>query len=211
MGRSAPRKESLPAMKPAFLLVALLVFWPSTVTAQPPFGRQLHYAGTQLVDGRALPVTLDVDIGRLDDDAVTWIVIDEHLGDRDLGLVHVTLDKTGVIGERPQNLTFEEETVLSMVALQFEDVDGVEPGDHWDRRGTHYVVRSASDSIVDFEIGRNLAFEGGSGSWRGFMKYNAKTAAPLSIELTGDGPRGPVDFSARLVRDSFQPRTAELP
>ena len=191
-------------MKSASFLVAVLVLVPMSSAAQPPFGRQLHYAGTQLVDGRSLPVTMDVDIGRLDNDAATWIVIDERLGERDLGRVHVTLDKAGVVGDRPPNLTFEEETILDMVALQFEDVDGVEPGDHWDRRGTHYVVRKASDGVVDFEIA-------GLGSWRGLMKYNAKTVAPVAIDLTGDGPGGPLQFSARLVADSFQPRTAELP
>lgn len=190
-------------MKRALTLLALISLFPSAVAAQPPFGRQLHYAGTKTEGADAIPVSIDVDIGRLDSDRETWIVIDERLGSKDLGPSHVTLNGSGVVGTRGV-LTFEEETVLDMVALQFEDVDGVDPGDHWDRTSaagshqTHYLVRSKNENVIDFDIARTLD-DPSRGSWHGTMRYNAKTAAPTDIEISGDR----LGFSVRLVRDSF--------
>lgn len=191
-------------MRPAFLAVAIALLLPVAVMAQPPFGRQLHYAGTKAMDGRDVPVGIDVDIGRLDSERATWIVIDEREGERDLGPVHVSLDPTGVMDEDAR-LTFEEEAILDMVALQFEDMDGLAPGDHWNRRGarghdTQYRVRDNTGNMLNIEISRRTALrDGGYGSWQGLLQYNSTIVAPVSIDLSG-----PMPFSARLVRDSFQ-------
>lgn len=192
-------------MRPAFLAVAVALLLPASAMAQPPFGRQLHYAGTKALGGSDVPVAIDVDIGRLDSDKATWIVISEREGRRDLGPVHVTLDSAGVMDDNAR-LTFEEETILDMVALQFEDMDGLAPGDHWNRRGvrghdTHYRVRENDGSMLDIEFSRTTAFRnGGSGSWQGVLRYNSRIVAPVSIELNGE-----TQFSAHLVGDSFKP------
>lgn len=193
-------------MKRVLAVLALVSLFPSPAAAHPPFGRQLHYAGTKSIGNDAVPVTIDIDIGRLDSDKETWIVIDEHLGNRDLGITHVTLDASGVVERRAEALTFEEATVLDMVALQFEDVDGVDAGDHWDRSGwsgarqTHYLVRHVGDGVIDFSIERSVDAASGGGRVSGAMRYDARTAAPTAIELAGDR----LAFSVRLVGDSFQ-------
>lgn len=196
-------------MKPFWILAALTLVFPVPAQAHPPFGRQLHYAGAKVFSGRDVPVAIDVDIGRLDSDSATWIVIDEREGDRDLGPVHVTLDSAGVRDEAAR-LTFEEETILDMVALQFEDMDGLAPGDHWNRRGargqdTHYRVRANTGTMVDIEVTRAGALpDGAYGSWQGLLRYNSTIVAPVSIELSGR-MSGAMQFSARLVGDSFRP------
>jgi len=203
-------------MKPAYVLAFLALLWPATAWAQPPFGRQLHYAGVRTIGDERAPVALDIDIGRADSDEVTWIVVDERVGQRDLGIVHVTLDRSGALGSNVAKLTVEEQTVLEMIALQFEDVDGVDPGDNWVRtadfgegtRQTHFLVRSAADGMIRFEITRSLG--GFEGALRGAMSYDAKIAAPTELELNGNVPNGFLGFSLRLSGDSFQPRTAEL-
>ena len=208
-------------MKSAFMIVALVSLLPVPVFGQehPPFGRQLHYAGTRTVGDESRPIAIDVDIGRMDrSDAVTWILVDEHVGDRDLGPRHVTLNSSGVV-EAAGRLTFEEETILDMIALQFEDMDGLSAGNHWTRSGslqdgTHetvYRVRSNVDGIVDIDVSRTMSSgSGASGSWNGQMMYNSSTVAPTSIDLTGElategQSQRPLAFSARLVGDSFQP------
>lgn len=179
-------------MRSAIVIVALasLLPLPSFAQDHPPFGRQLHYAGTKTIDGQPSQIAIDLDIGRADSDAATWIVVDEHVGARDLGVRHVTLDRSGVV-ENDAGLSAEEVTVLDMVALQFEDVDGVDPGDHWNRKGTQFVVRHTDGITIDFEIAC-------APTWHGVMRYNAKTAAPTSIQVDGD-----LQFSASLVADSF--------
>ncbi|MGH7684598.1 MAG: hypothetical protein ACREMT_09660, partial [Vulcanimicrobiaceae bacterium] len=90
------------------------------------------------------------------------------------------------------------------------DMDGVAAGDHWNRQGarghqTQYRVRDNTGTMVDIEISRNVALrEGGYGSWQGLLRYNSTIVAPVSIQLSGD-VSGTVQFSAKLVGDSFQP------
>jgi len=204
-------------MKPASLLVLLSLLWPVASSAQPPFGRQLHYIGTRTAGDERAPVAIDLDIGRADSDEVTWILIDEHVGNRDLGPVHATLDKNGALAIDAARMTVEEQTVLELVALQFEDVDGVDAGDNWDRRAalqggmrtTHFLVRSASDGLIQFEVTRTLSL-GAGGELRGSMSYNSKIAAPTELEFSGSLSGASLAFSMRLAGDSFQPRSAAL-
>lgn len=199
-------------MKPASLLVLLSLLWPVASFAQPPFGRQLHYTGTRVAGDERAPVAIDLDIGRADNDEVTWIVIDEHVGNRNLGIAHATLNKNGALAVDASKLTFEEQTVLEMVALQFEDVDGVDPGDNWDRTAdgsctTHFLVRTASEGRIEFEVTQKLA-RGSGGELRGAMSYNAKIAAPTDLDFSGSLAGTPLAFSMHLSGDSFQPHTA---
>ena len=184
-------------MKWAVMTLAILLMASPDASAQPPFGRQLHYAGTRVVGQQTIPVSIDVDIGRLDSERTTWIVISEREGVRDLGPQHVTLESTGIV-ESSARLTLEEKTVLEMVALQFEDMDGLRSGDHWARRDLSFRVRENDGSVLTIEVSRN-------GSWRGMLSYNSTIVAPISIELSGEVELRPLQFSARLVADSFQP------
>jgi hypothetical protein len=205
-------------MKAAAVFAALLALCPLPSSAQPPFGRQLHYDGIRIAGTQRVPVHIDLDVGRLDDDRADWIVIDERLGERDLGPRHATLNKSGVVGGSPARLTLEEETLLESVALQFEDVDGVDPGDHWVRTGaaaggmriTRFLVRSVADGVVAFDIARTVeSSDGARAACRGVMTYNVRTAAPTSLQFEGERPDGAglqaTQFSMTLVGDSFRP------
>jgi hypothetical protein len=130
----------------------------------------------------------------------------------------LVLDKSGVIPDESQTLTFEEETILDMLALQFENATGLDVGDEWDRSGgtmggtheTHYRVRQVANLIIDMDVSRTIGFaNGNSGTWTGMLRYNADTVVPMAVLLTGDFVNNrdqshhALAVTARLVGDSF--------
>ena len=206
-------------MKSAVMMIALVLLLPAPAMADGVLARQLHYVGTTSVNGRPEPMTLDLDIGAATRYGTTRIFIDEHVRDQDVGGSTLFLDRTGIVPGYHAPLTFEEETVLDMLALQFENMTGLGAGDSWDRAGelqagtheTHYTVRGCSGSMVDLEVARTIEFQDGTrGSWRGVMTYNSATVVPTALAFNGivvDGynARRPFQLSARLEGDSFRP------
>ena len=205
-------------MKAAIITIALVLLLPAPIMADGIFARQLHYVGTTRVGNLTAPITIDLDVGE-SRNSTTRILIDEHVRERDLGTAQVVLDRAGVVPAYGAHLTFEEETLLDMLALQFENCTGLYAGDQWERNGelqagthqTHFVVRGNSGDWLDFEVARNIEFRDGShGSWRGLMRYNSATVVPTSIAFAGEyvgydsAPRA-LQVSARLEGDSFRP------
>jgi hypothetical protein len=205
-------------MKWAYLVIALALFVPSRLMADEAPSRELHYAGTTRVGSVTSSMTIDLDVGAVRRDYTTPIQIDEHVRGIDLGEHELVLDKSGVIPDESQTLTFEEETILDMLALQFENATGLGVGDEWDRSGgimggthqTHYRVRQAADLIIDMDVTRTIDFaNGNSGTWTGMMRYNADTVVPMAVLLTGDflnnrdQTHHALAVTARLVGDSF--------
>lgn len=206
-------------MKWAPLIMAAALLLPAPVTADEA-SRQLHYVGTTQIGGQSNPMTIDVDVSSLGRYSMSRVDVDEHIGNEDLGPLAVMLGRSGVVEDAAtQPLTFEEETIVDMLALQFEDLGGVDPGDNWDRVGelhfatnhTHYLVRRAVDGIMDFDVARTIDFSNGAhGSWRGSMRYNATSVVPTAISIAGEliddaGAERTLRMSARLAGDSFQP------
>lgn len=212
-------------MKLAYMVIALALLLPSRAMAEGAASRELHYAGNTRVGSVTSPMTIDLDIGAVQADYTTPIEIDEHIRGVDLGVHDLVLDRSGVIPDESQTLTFEEETILDMLALQFENATGLGVGDEWDRSGemmggvheTHYRVRQTENLIIDMDVTRTIDFANGNvGTWRGMMRYNADTVVPMAVLLNGDFVNNQdqshhaLSLSARLVGDSFaQPQQTE--
>lgn len=198
-------------MKPAFIVMAAALLLPAPSFAMDS-SRQLHYIGTTQIGGQTTPMSIDIEVSSLDRYATSQVDIEERAGNRDLGPVHVMLGRSGILeGDMSTQLTFEEEALVDVLALQFEDLGGVDPGDTWDRNHIHYVVRKSVDGVMDFDVARTIEFSDGSrGGWRGSMRYNATTVVPTSIAIAGEliddvGSRKAIRMSARLAEDSFRP------
>ena len=205
-------------MKPAFLTFALALLLPTPVMADGVLARQLHYVGETRVGALTAPITIDLDIGE-QRQSVTRVLIDEHVRNRDLGTAEVTLNRGGVVPGYGAHLTFEEETLLDMLALQFENCTGLSTGDQWERSGellagvhkTHYDVRAINGDWLDMHIARTIEFHDGShGSLSGMMRYNSSSVVPRWIDFSGEyvgfqGGPSPLQISAQLTADSFQP------
>ncbi len=205
-------------MKLAYLVIALALLVPSRLMADEAPSRQLHYSGNTRVGNVTSPMTIDLDVGAVRGDYTTPIEIDEHIRGIDLGVHDLVLDKSGVIPDETQKLTFEEETILDMLSLQFENATGLGVGDEWDRSGgmmggtheTHYHVRQCSNLVIDMDVTRTIDFaNGNTGTWSGMMRYNADTVVPMAVLLNGDFVNNQdqshhvLSLSARLVGDSF--------
>lgn len=206
-------------MKTAFVMFALTLLLPAPAMADGVLARQLHYVGSTRIEGRLVPMTIDLDIGAISRYGTSRVFIDEHVGEQDLGEADIVLDRTGIVPGYYAQLTFEEETLLDMLSLEFENMTGVGVGDTWERAGelqsgtheTRYVVRGCSGSNVDVEVDRTIRYQDGTrGTWRGNMTYNSETVVPTSILIAGVQLNGPdsrrlIALQARLTGDSFQP------
>jgi hypothetical protein len=198
-------------MKLAFFIMAAIFLLPRTAPADET-ARQLHYVGTTQIGNQTSTMAIDLEVSSLNRNATSHVDIDERVGNHDLGPLQVMLGRSGVIerGYAPQ-LTFEAETLVDMLSLQFDDLSGIDPGDQWDDNHTHYLVRRSVDGIMDFDVARTMEFSDGTrGAWKGSMRYNATTVVPTAISLAGElvddsGARRSLRMSARLVGDSFQP------
>lgn len=208
--------------RPALMMIAALSLWPHAALADGDVAsRHLRYVAVARVDGVPTPVTIDLTIGLTQAQGVARVDIDEHARDEEFGHEDVAIDREGTVSGADAGLTFEEETLLDLIALQFENMTGVDPGDHWDRTGdlrlgsheTHFLVRGRADGgIVDLVIARTMEFPDGSrGAWHGNVSYDSAAVVPRSIAITGEvvdknsDARRPLQLSARLVGDSFQP------
>jgi len=213
-------------MKSAYLVIALALLLPTQVMADEGPARDLRYAGNTRVGSVTLPMTIDLEVGAVRPDSTTPIEIDEHIRGVDLGEHDLVLDKSGVVPDDAQTLTFEEETILDMLALQFENATGLQVGDEWDRSGemmggtheTHYRVRQASKLIIDMDVTRTIDFANGNvGTWSGMMRYDADTVVPMAVLLNGDFVNNQdqshhaLALSARLVSDSFTQQQQQEP
>jgi hypothetical protein len=205
----------------ALMIVAALSLAPLAASAdEDTASRHLRYAAMARIDGRPAPVTIDVVIGATEAEKVAHVEIAERRNDEEFARESVAIDREGTISGADESLTFEEETLLNLIALQFEHMDGVDPGDHWDRTGdlhegshhTHYVVRKTQGPLIDLAVSRTIDFpDGARGSWHGNVTYDSAAVVPRTIAITGsivdhaDGTRRPLQLSARLVGDSFHP------
>jgi len=197
-----------------------LIPWPAAA-GDDVSGRHLEYVAVAGVHGVPTHVTIDLDIGLTEAGHVARVDIDEHVRDEDLGVEEVAIDSDGTVSGASPELTFEEETLLDLLALQFENMSGADPGDHWDRSGdlnagsaeTHFIVRHRDDGgMLDLDVARTMEFTDGSrGAWHGDVTYDSSAVVPRAVVLRGEvvdadaGTRRPLQLSARLVGDSFQP------
>jgi len=205
----------------ALMVVAALSLSPLAAAADGDDpGRHLRYVAMARVDGRLAPVTIDLNVGVTQHENVARVEVAERRDDVEFARESVAIDRDGTVSGADESLTFEEETLLDLLALQFENLTGVDAGDHWERSGdlhvgshiTHFVVRNAQGSTIDLAISRRIEFPDGSrGSWHGTVRYDASAVVPRAVAITGQivddesGTQRPLQLSARLIGDSFQP------
>jgi len=206
------------------LMVAALALSPLAASADADgdadAGRHLRYVAMARVHGHLAPVTIDLQIGATQHENVARVVIAERRDDEEFARQSVAIDRDGTVSGADESLTFEEETLLDLLALQFENMTGVDPGDHWDRSGdlhegthvTHFLVRNTQGSMVDLAVSRTIEFpDGARGAWHGTVNYDASAVVPRTVSIRGEyveaqtGTHRPLQLSARLVGDSFQP------
>jgi hypothetical protein len=154
-------------------------------------------------------VTVDV----ADDDAVpVRAKIDRH------GHIETVLDQT---------LSDADLALLAAVALEVENLNGVDIGDQWQRttripggRSTvHYkVTGNDARGRVNLSVARTTICDNGeTATWRGNVQYDANSFVPLAITLTGrvhtlddpDARSRAVSVSLKLLHDSFSHRNTD--
>jgi len=205
----------------ALTMIAALSLSPLAAAADgDDAGRHLRYVAMARVDGRLAPVTIDLSVGVTQHENVARVEVSERHDELEFARESVAIDREGTVSGADESLTFEEETLLDLLALQFENMTGVDAGDHWDRTGdlhvgthvTHFVVRKTEGSMVDLAVSRRIEFPDGShGSWHGTVRYDASAVVPRAVAIAGqivddeNGTERPLQLSARLIGDSFQP------
>ena len=141
--------------------------------------------------------------------------------------VRARIDRQGHIATvLDQTLSDADLALLAAVALETENLNGVEVGDQWQRttripggRSTvHYkVTGNDSRGRVNLSVARTTVCDNGETStWRGTVTYDADSFVPIAVTLTGrvhtlddPGTRSrAVSVSLKLLHDSFSHRTA---
>jgi hypothetical protein len=196
------------------LFACSALLFPPAARADESAMRHLRYAATARFGGESVAAVIDLDIAAIDGDRSERVVIRESTRDADFGRSIVTIDRSGDVTGATRDLTFEEETLLDLLALEFENMAGVDPGDHWDRSGdlrvgrheTHFLVRGRNDNgTIDLDVVRTMDLDDGrSGGWQGTVRYDPASVVPTLVALDGKIDDRPVALHARLTGDTFR-------
>ena len=183
--------------------------------------RHVDYRVAFGLDGRPTNGTIRLEfVSAHGEGAVTVDVADD-----DAVPVRARIDRQGHIATvLDQTLSDVDLALLGAVALEAENLNGVDVGDQWQRttripggRSTaHYkVTGNDSRGRVNLSVARTTTCDNGeSATWRGTIEYDANAFVPTAIALTGrvhtfDDPEAKsraVSVSLKLLRDSFSHR-----
>jgi hypothetical protein len=192
----------------------------SPVNAGP--SRTLEYTVLATSSGSARRATVTIDFLGGSAERVMNVDVNE-VGDegaqRD---AEVGIEPSGaLLADSTPSLTSEEEAICSLMALESEDMAGVDVGDHWERQGpvpggrnhTRFAVLGMTDDgLVRIAVTRDLVRDDGSvARWNGTLLYDADSSVPSTITLNGNvssdddltGGRD-VAMTIRLVHDTFK-------
>lgn len=144
------------------------------------------------------------------------------LADDDAAPVRAKIDRSGAIDTiRDQTLSNADLTLLNVIALETENLNGVEVGDQWSRTTripggratTHYkVTRNDDRGHVSLVVAWTVqCSDGAFSTWRGTVEYDANRFVPTAIAITGrlraldapDARSHAVTVSMKLVSDTF--------
>jgi hypothetical protein len=148
------------------------------------------------------------------------------IADDDAIPVRARIDRSGHIETiLHENLSDPDLALLNSVALEMENLNGVEVGDRWSRftrvpggrATTQYQVNRNDDrGHIGMAVSRTVEFADGEiSSWRGNVEYDANAFVPTAISFSGrihnaDDPAArphAVTVSMKLVSDSFAHRS----
>ena len=205
-------------------LLCSLALGATTHAAPADSLRHIEYAVTLAIDGKPLKATVKADITAMTSDGGASVELVEAATDRDASPLRTDIDRFGAISTPASAaLSQEEIAVLNFLALESENIAGLEKGNEWSRdtvlpgghESTKYsVVQTDNDRHVQLQVTRTLAFDGGaSSSWHGRVDYDAHAIVPTSIVLAGRVREVAADQSLRthdisltikLASDSFK-------
>lgn len=180
--------------------------------------RHVNYRLAFGLDGTPSSGTVRLDfVAAHGEGAVTVDVADD-----DAIPVHAKIDRSGHIETTfGENLSDPDLALLNSVALESENLNGVEVGDTWSRftripggRATtqYKVTRNDDRGHIAMAVSRTVqCADGEVSTWRGSVEYDADAFVPMAIALTGrvrnadegDTRSHAVTVSMKLVSDSF--------
>jgi hypothetical protein len=184
--------------------------------------RHLDYRVSLSGDGAARTGTLHLDVIASRGEGAVVVDVMEELRDADASPIRVDINRGGGVatgGDQP--LTDSELALVTVMALESENMNGVEVGDQWTRvtgvpRGrcttTFKVMKNDSAGHIGIALSRTLQFaDGQMSSWHGNVEYDANTFVPTAITFTGmvsafdDAHPGlhQVSLTLRLLQDTF--------
>jgi len=190
-------------------------------TAADPL-REVQYAVVATADGIPHRTLVRVDFVGGSANSAMRVAVDENDGASEVPQPSVAIEHSGrvAIGDT-EGLTDAEEAICYFMALESEDLTGVDRGDTWERSGpvpgghqtTHFQVTNVgADGYVELALSRHITRHDGSiAVWNGEMIYDAHAVVPTSIALRGrittaDGNEHDMTLAIKLAADTFDHR-----
>ena len=194
----------------AVLLTVALPWLIATPAGAAPL-REVEYSVSAVRDGRSVSLDRTRRFSRRQRENVIAVSVDERDARGERRTPYVGIGSDGLAETfRDAGLSDEEEAICAFMSLESEDMDGVAPGDRWERQGpapggnyiAHYAVLGVgTDGYVEIGVARDVSHGDGSVSqWRGTMLYDVTGVVPAAITLNGEG----VALSIRLTGDTFK-------
>jgi hypothetical protein len=178
-------------------LTALPVQQPAAAAAKAATAagpsRHLEYAVTEKDGDDPSTSTLDLEVGEPGAHGLSVRLVD-HEGTGTGAELDAQLDRlTGMTVTGEGGFSDREEVLLSLFALSFDNVGGLEKGAKWSRVAqtpdgtatTAYEVRGAIGSLVELSVQHAVADAGWISLWQGTVVYDTLAGAPTRVELTG--------------------------
>lgn len=183
--------------------------------------RHVDYRVAFGLDGKPANGTIRLDfVSAHGEGAVTVDVADD-----DAVPVRARIDRQGHIATvLDQTLSDADLALLAAVALEAENLNGVDIGDQWQRttripggRSTvHYkVTGNDARGHVNLSVARTTVCEDGeTATWRGTIAYDTNSFVPVAVALTGrvhtpddpDAHSRAVSVNLKLLHDTFAHR-----
>jgi hypothetical protein len=199
------------------LLGAALVFASIAPVSADPL-RHLDYRVNLSGQGAPRSGTVHLDLIATRGEGAVVVEVAEEIRDADAGAVRVDINRSGGIATRSdQILSHSELALLGILALESENLNGVDVGGRWQRStrvpggrcsSTFKITRNDGQGHVRIAVTRSIDFaDGEHSSWRGNVEYDANAFVPTSIAFTGTVGAHPISVNLRLVTDTFADRT----
>jgi hypothetical protein len=211
-------------MKQVLTAFGLIAFFASSITpaAAADTLRRLDYS-VRIVSGNHVTTgNLAIDYVENRGDGAVTVDLSEQLNGSDPQTVRALIEADGTIISDVTELTQSALALLPIVALESENLGGVDPGDAWNRTtaipGGHATTHfSATDhdrnGTLKLLFDRTLLLDNRAHSaWHGNVSYDTNAFMPREINLTGSAREANAEqphtmaMSLRLANDTYAKR-----
>ena len=209
-------------LQAAVLIVGVLLF-ASLVPASADPLRHLDYRVNLSGEGAPRTGTVHLDMIASRGEGAVVVDVAEEMRDSDASPIRVGINRGGGIAtDSDQLLSDSELALVTVMALESENMNGVDVGDQWTRQTgvpggrcttAFKVTKNDGQGHIGVAMTRTLHFAGGQqATWHGTVDYDANTFVPTAITFTGvmssfdDAHAGlhQVSLRLRLLQDSFK-------